>query len=307
MELKKIHQYDTYVPILSDLEKRHSWDQAVKSVVKALEPLGDEYCRRDGKRADHRPLVRSLSQSGQAERRVQLWQFRRGSLHHDELLPDVLDHVFTLAHEAGHSMHSFYSARNQPYQYWSYTIFVAEVASTFNEQLLARHMMEKAKNKRERAYLINRQIDGIRGTIVRQTMFAEFEKITHALGRIRRAADRGRAAPAEYANCSISTSARTSQSTTSWNWNACAFRTSTEPSYVFKYATGLSAAIALSERVVKGGRQELDDYLGFSRGDARNTRSICSAARASIWKNPTRSMRRWAYFDGLVGELDELL
>src|SRR5207302_2897822 len=80
-----------------------------------------------------------------------------------------------------HSMHSYYSAKTQPYQYWSYVIFVAEVASTFNEQLLARHLMQRAKSKQERAYLINRQIDGIRGTIIRQTMFAEFEKITHAL------------------------------------------------------------------------------------------------------------------------------
>src|SRR4051795_10822869 len=78
-------------------------------------------------------------------------------------------------------MHSYLSKRNQPFQYWHYTIFVAEVASTFNEQLLARHLMDKAKDDRERAYLINRQIDGIRGTIVRQTMFAEFERVTHAL------------------------------------------------------------------------------------------------------------------------------
>ena len=95
--------------------------------------------------------------------------------------PDVLDHVFTLAHEAGHSMHSYYSAKHQPYEYYNYTIFVAEVASTFNEQLLSRHLMERAKSDEERAYLINREIDAIRGTIIRQTMFAEFEKIAHAL------------------------------------------------------------------------------------------------------------------------------
>ena len=89
--------------------------------------------------------------------------------------PDVLDHVFTLAHEAGHSMHSYYSAKHQPYQYYNYTIFVAEVASTFNEQLLTRHLMAEAKTDRERAYYLNREIDGIRGTIIRQTMFAEFE------------------------------------------------------------------------------------------------------------------------------------
>ena len=94
----------------------------------------------------------------------------------------MLDHVFTLAHEAGHSMHSYYSAKHQPFQYYNYTIFVAEVASTFNEQLLSRHLMEQRRRATsERAYLINREIDAIRGTIIRQTMFAEFEKITHAL------------------------------------------------------------------------------------------------------------------------------
>src|SRR6201999_956621 len=95
--------------------------------------------------------------------------------------PDVLDHVFTLAHEAGHSMHTHYSAKHQPYQYYNYTIFVAEVASTFNEQLLSKSLMSRAKDDRQRAFLINREIDAIRGTIFRQTMFAEFEKITHEL------------------------------------------------------------------------------------------------------------------------------
>ena len=103
--------------------------------------------------------------------------------------PEVLEDVFTLAHEAGHSMHSYYSARQQPFQYYSYTIFVAEVASTFNEQLLFRHLLERAGDDQQRAYLINREIDSIRATIVRQTMFAEFEK-THARdGRSRPAAD----------------------------------------------------------------------------------------------------------------------
>ena len=99
--------------------------------------------------------------------------------------PDVLDHVFTLTHEAGHSMHSHYSAKNQPFQYYNYTIFVAEVASTFNEQLLSKHLMDRAASDRERAYYINREIDAMRGTIVRQTMFAEFEKIIHTLAENR--------------------------------------------------------------------------------------------------------------------------
>ncbi|MDB5174461.1 MAG: oligoendopeptidase, partial [Phycisphaerales bacterium] len=163
MKLPDIHQYDTYVPILSDLDKRTTWDNAVKTVVKSLAPLGEEYTRE---------LERGLTTSRWSDRYPnagkQSGAFSYGSFDGAPYImmnyqPDVLDHVFTLAHEAGHSMHSFYSARNQPFQYWHYTIFVAEVASTFNEQLLARHLMEKAKDNRERAYLINRQIDGIRG------------------------------------------------------------------------------------------------------------------------------------------------
>ena len=95
--------------------------------------------------------------------------------------PRVLDDVFTLAHEAGHSMHSLLSARHQPFLYYDYTIFVAEVASTFNEQLLSAHMLAAAGDGQQLAYLINREMDGIRATIIRQTMFAEFEKITHEL------------------------------------------------------------------------------------------------------------------------------
>ncbi len=95
--------------------------------------------------------------------------------------PDVPDDMFTLAHEAGHSMHSYYSAKHQPFPYYHYTIFVAEVASTFNEQLLSDHLRASARNDLERASVVNRDIDAIRGTIIRQTMFAEFEAITHRM------------------------------------------------------------------------------------------------------------------------------
>ncbi len=108
-------------------------------------------------------------------------QFRRQPLHHDELQADVLNDLFTLTHEAGHSMHSHYSAANQPFQYYNYTIFVAEVASTFNEQLLTHHLLKSTTDKRLKAYLLNHEIDSIRATIVRQTMFAEFEKLTHEM------------------------------------------------------------------------------------------------------------------------------
>jgi oligoendopeptidase F len=144
MKLRDIHQYDTYVPIFSEIDKRHPWEAAVKVVTAALEPLGDEYCVE---------LQRGLTTARWCDRYPnagkQSGAFSSGSYDAEPFIlmnyqPDVLDHVFTLAHEAGHSMHSYYSAKHQPYQYYSYTIFVAEVASTFNELLLLKDMIAKA-------------------------------------------------------------------------------------------------------------------------------------------------------------------
>jgi oligoendopeptidase F len=306
MELKKIHQYDTYVPVLSDLEKRHTWDHAVKAVIKSLEPLGDEYCRE---------LETGLTRARWCDRYPnqgkQSGAFSSGSFDGAPYImmnyqPDVLDHVFTLAHEAGHSMHSFYSARNQPYQYWSYTIFVAEVASTFNEQLLARHMMDKAKNKRERAYLINRQIDGIRGTIVRQTMFAEFERITHAL------VESGEpltveALRREYRKLLDLYFGPDFTIDDELELECLRIPHFYRAFYVYKYATGLSAAIALSERVVKGGQQELGDYLGFLKGGCSQYPLDLLRGAGVDMEKPDAVNAAMSYFDRLVGELDELL
>ena len=135
MQLKDIHHYDTYVPILADMQSRHTWDEAVKVVLAALEPLGSEYGGVLAARAA-RPLVRPLREPRQAERGLLAPARYDGNPYIlMNYQPDVLDHVFTLAHEAGHSMHSYFSAKNQPYAYYNYSIFVAEVASTFNEQL----------------------------------------------------------------------------------------------------------------------------------------------------------------------------
>ena len=143
-ELRDLHHYDTYVPILSELDAKHSWKQAVDVVVKSLEPLGDEYCRvlhdgLAGRWCDRYP------NQGKRSGAFSSGSYKGWPYILMNYQPDVLDHVFTLAHEAGHSMHTHYSAKNQPYQYYNYTIFVAEVASTFNEQLLSRHLMQKAK------------------------------------------------------------------------------------------------------------------------------------------------------------------
>lgn len=253
MKLPAIHHYDTYVPILSDLEKRHTWDQAVKVVVDALSPLGDEYCREL-----HRGMTSGRWCDRYPNQGKQSGAFSCGSFDGQPYIlmnyqPDVLDHVFTLAHEAGHSMHSYYSAKSQPFQYYNYTIFVAEVASTFNEQLLARHMMERAKDKKEKAFLINRQIDGIRGTIIRQTMFAEFEKIIHAL------VEAGEpltvdALRKEYRKLLKLYFGPKFAIDPELELECLRIPHFYRAFYVYKYATGLSAAIALSERVANGGK-----------------------------------------------------
>ncbi|MBM4092516.1 MAG: oligoendopeptidase F, partial [Planctomycetes bacterium] len=261
MRLREIHHYDTYVPILSDLELRRPWAEAVRLVVESLEPLGSDYRGA----LDHG--LRSRWCDRYPNQGKQSGAFSCGSFDGNPYIlmnykPEVLDDVFTLAHEAGHSMHSYYSARHQPFQYYNYTIFVAEVASTFNEQLLSAHLACQACDDKERAYLINREIDGIRATIFRQTMFAEFEKATHEM------AEGGEPVTLEALQSIYGALLR--------DYFGPDFIIDSELSleclriphfyrafYVYKYATGLSAAIALSRRVLGGGGKELNDYLGF--------------------------------------------
>jgi oligoendopeptidase F len=306
MNLPDIHHYDTYVPILSDLDKTTPWDEAVETVIHSLAPLGTEYCR---------ALRAGLTTERWCDRYPnagkQSGAFSSGSYDGMPYImmnyqPDVLDHVFTLAHEAGHSMHSYYSARFQPHQYWNYTIFVAEVASTFNEQLLARHLMKQATNPRERAYLINRQLDGMRGTIIRQTMFAEFEKIIHAL------VEAGEpltvdALRSEYRKLLEAYFGPEFVIDKELELECLRIPHFYRAFYVYKYATGLSAAIALSERVVNGGPQEVDDYHGFLKGGCRQFPLDLLRGAGVNMETPDAVNTALAYFDRLVGELDELL
>ena len=305
MKLKEIHHYDTYVPILSELETRHSWQQAVKLVVESLEPLGSDYCG---------VLDRGLN-NGWCDRYPnkgkQSGAFSSGMYDSQPYIlmnyqPDVLDHVFTLAHEAGHSMHTYYSARHQPYQYYHYTIFVAEVASTLNEQLLSRKMQAKAKSDQERAFLINRDIDAIRGTIFRQTMFAEFEKITHELAEAGEALTvaKFKSVYRELLDRYFGPDFAIDDELALECFRIPHFY---RAFYVYKYATGLSAAIALAERIANGSQRELDDYLNFLRGG-------CSKWPLDLLRDAGVNMEKpepvdtaLAHFERLVEELDELI
>jgi len=305
LKLKQIHQYDTYVPIIPGIKKKTPWDNAVRTVVEALQPLGTEYVTE---------LERGLTVGRWCDRYPnqgkQSGAFSYGTYDGQPYIlmnyqPDVLDHVFTLAHEAGHSMHSSLS-KAQPFQYYHYTIFVAEVASTFNEQLLLKHLLARTKNKKERAYLISHAVDEIRGTIVRQTMFAEFEKITHEVveaGEVL-TVDKLRS---EYRklldlyfgpNFAIDPELELECLRIPHFYRAF---------YVYKYATGLSAAIALSERVTNGGGPELNDYLGFLRGGSSKYPLDLLKGAGVDMEQPGPVDAAMQRFGELVEELDGLL
>lgn len=305
MKLKDIHHYDTYVPILSDLEVKRTWNQAVKLVMESLQPLGSEYCSvleegLLGRWCDRYPNQGKNSgafSSGSYEG----WPYIL--MNYKE---DVFNDVFTLTHEAGHSMHTWHSARHQPYQYYGYVIFVAEVASTFNEMLLSHHLIKQAKDDRQRAYLINREIDDIRGTVIRQTMFAEFEKITHEMAEAGEplTVQSFRATYRELLDAYFGPDFAIDDELSLECFRIPHFY---RAFYVYKYATGLSAAVALSRKVLSGGPADLASYLNFLKGGcSKDPLDLLRDAGVDMEK-PEPVETTLAHFNSLVKELDELL
>ncbi|MDR0316738.1 MAG: oligoendopeptidase F, partial [Treponema sp.] len=180
LKLAELRHYDVYAPLVQSVKKKTSWNEAVDLISAALAPLGDEYV--------------SVLRGGLLGRWADRYEnkgkrsgaFSAGSFTGDPYIlmnykEDSIRDVFTLAHEGGHSMHSWYSARSNPFMHYSYTIFEAEVASTFNEELLFRHLEQHADSPEMKLYLVNKRADDLLATLYRQTMFAEFEKISHSL------------------------------------------------------------------------------------------------------------------------------
>lgn len=306
LKVKELHFYDNYVPIVRTARRRTPFGEAVGMVCEALGPLGAGY-------------VRSLEEGLRNGRWVDRYEnkgkrsgaFSAGSYTSPPYIlmnyrDDVIDGVFTLAHEAGHSMHTHHSARRQPFQYYDYAIFVAEVASTFNEQLLNHYLLRKAANKRMRAFLINREIDEIRGTVVRQTMFAEFEKNLHALvengepltlERIR--VEYRRLLDRYFGPVLAIDDALTLEGMRIPHFYH-AF-------YVYKYATGMSAAIALAEKVLHGGKKERIAYLDFlGSGASKFPLDLLKDADVDMEK-PEPVATTMARLKTLVDELERLL
>lgn len=261
MGVGKLHLYDMYVPLLSAVDIRMSYKEAEDIVIESVSPLGVEY--------------QNLLKKGFKEQR---WVDRfennnkRSGAYSSgcyDSMPyilmnykQILKDVFTLAHEAGHSMHSLMSHTHQPYQYSDYPIFLAEVASTFNEDLLMHLMLERTTSKEGRAFLINEKIEDIRGTLFRQTMFAEFELLIHDLAE-KNIPLTPTLLKEEYYKLNRKyfgeTMAIDDEAAIEWARIPHFYYNF----YVFQYATGISAALALSERVVKGGGKEREEYLSF--------------------------------------------
>ena len=260
--LETIHQYDTYVPMVASVETNTPFDEAISLVVDALRPLGREYVA-----ALEEGLRRGRWCDRYETKGKRSGAFSSGSYGNPPYIlmnykADVFTDVYTLAHEAGHSMHTWHAQRAQSYQDYDYPIFLAEVASTFNEELLTHHLLEKTTDPRMRAYLINRQIDDLRGTLYRQTMFAEFEKIVHAMEEAGhpltlesfKAAYHGLLEAYFGPDFTLDPELDLECLRIPHFYNAF---------YVYKYATGISAAVALAQKVLHGGPADLAAYLGF--------------------------------------------
>ena len=300
----ELHMYDLYTPLIQDVKMDVPFEEAKKIVAEGLKPLGEGY--------------QKILQEGYDNRWIDIYENenkRSGAYSwgaygtHPYVLLNYngsLDNVFTLAHEMGHAIHSYHSDKVQPYIYAGYRIFVAEVASTCNESLLIDHMLKKTDDKLQKAYLINHFLDKFKGTLYRQTMFAEFEMITHKM------AEEGQSLTADtlckiyhdlnvlyYGNDIIV------DPEIDMEWSRIPhFYTAF---YVYQYATGYSAAIALSRRILQEGKPAIDDYIRFLSGGSSNypIELLKGAGVDMSTKEPVNQALK--LFEELLDQMEELM
>ncbi|UTC62948.1 oligoendopeptidase F [Treponema sp. OMZ 787] len=259
--VKELRHYDVYMPLVSEVKKVTPYNEAVDIITEALKPLGEEYVKtiRDGllngwvdKYENEGKRSGAFSAGGYDSVPYILMNYKE----------DVIRDLFTLVHEGGHSMHSWYSVRNNPYPCYHYTIFEAEVASTFNEELLFRHMIKNTTDPKMKAYLLSVRASDILATLYRQTMFAEYEKITHAL------VESGTPLIVENLRSEYKKLLELYFGPEMVFEDVSDLEGMRIPHfyrafYVYKYATGISASMALAERVCSGGDKEREDYFKF--------------------------------------------
>lgn len=303
LNLNELHMYDLYTPIVGDVDVNIPYEEAKQTVYDALAPMGDNY--------------RAILQEGYDNHWIDVYEnvgkcsgaYSAGLRVHPYVLLNysgTLDSMFTLAHEMGHAIHSYLSNKNQPVVYSGYSIFVAEVASTCNEALLMQHLLNTTTDKRRRAYLINYFLEQFRTTLYRQTMFAEFEL------EINRRNERGESLTAASLNELYHELNRQyfgdgividSEIDVEWARIPHFYY----DYYVYQYATGYSAAIALSRRILKEGEPAVRDYMNFLSGG-------CSADPITLLRGAGVDMattqpitEALQLFDELITEMEELM
>jgi oligoendopeptidase F len=305
LKVDTLRHYDVYVPMVPSLSKNTSYTEAAALVSKALSPLGDEYVHTLNAGLLGRWVDR-YENRGKRSGAFSAGSFTADPYIHLNYKDDTIRDVFTLAHEGGHSMHSWYSAQSNPFMHYNYTIFEAEVASTFNEELLFRYMMEKADSPELKTYILNQRVDDILATLYRQTMFAEYEKICHHLEES--------GSPltvdilrAEYRKLLEKYFGPEMTLEETSDLEALRIPHVYGAFYVYTYATGVSASIALAEGLLSGGKTERENYFNFLRsGGSRFPIDSLKTAGVDM-SSPAPVEAACRIFGTLVEELEKRL
>ncbi len=303
LELDELRAYDLNVPLVKDVDDKLSFDEAYETMLKSLEPLGSDYVDTLRSFKDKRYFdVRETPGKRSGAYNLGLYGVHPFILlnHHDDL-----DSLFTLVHESGHAMHSWYSAKHQPQISAGYSIFVAEVASTVNEILLIRYLLKTTDDLSMRKHLLNHFIDGFKGTFFTQVMFAEFEQITHDK------AEKGEPLNAKVFNDIYETIFR------EYNGDELVFDEEVKfgwsriphfyrPFYVYKYATGYASAIYLADKILAGDEKTLTSYLQFLKsGSSDYPFDLLKSTGVDLTK-PEFIQNALVIFSELVDEFSEL-
>lgn len=300
----KLHMYDVYTPIVAAQNQTYEFEQAKQMVLEALKPMGEDYLSHAREGLENRwiDIYPNKGKKGGA--------YSWGCYDSQPFIllnyTKNLDSVFTLIHEMGHSIHSYYSITAQDYAYSDYKIFVAEVASTCNECLLMHDLLEKTTDKEQRKYLLNHYLDSFKGTLFRQTMFAEFEKTAHDY------CAQGKPLTAEALsqmylelNQKYFGPDMEKDEEIAYEWMRIPhFYT---PFYVYQYATGYSAAVALSAKILKEGKPAVDAYMSFLKGgESKDPIDLLKMAGVDMTtERPVADAL--ALFGELVAELEALV
>ena len=304
--LSELHHYDTYVPLVPEIQTRFTFHEAVEMVLDALAPLGKEYVQVLTEGLRSRRWCDRYENKGKRSGAFSSGSYGAPPYILMNYKQDVFADVYTLAHEAGHSMHSWFSQSSQLFQDYEYPIFLAEVASTFNEELLTHHLLRTTDDPKMRAYIINREVDDLRGTLFRQTMFAEFERIIHAIEESGDALTLD-VFKSEYHKLLEAYFAENFVLESELDLECLRIPHFYHAFYVYKYATGISAAMALSQRVLSGQPGSVEAYLKFLRsGGSRFPLETLKAAGVDM-TTPAPIESTLQLFERRLEELEALL